>query len=39
MNCEMFKKSIDEFKHHPILFNKLITQHIKENKDCKCMEE
>jgi len=36
MKCEDFEKNICEFKHHPILFNKLIEQHKRENKDCTC---
>ena len=39
MNCEMFGKSINEFKSHPILYNRLIERHLKENKDCSCKLE
>ena len=36
MNCEMFKKGINDFKHHPILSNRLVEKHKKENPDCNC---
>ena len=36
MECEMFIKSINEFKHHPILFNKLVEMHKRETPNCTC---
>ena len=34
MDCKMFKDGINEFKTRPILFNILLTDHLKENPDC-----
>jgi len=36
MKCEMFIKSINEFRARPILFNKLVEKHKRENKNCTC---
>ena len=36
MNCETFIKSINEFRTRPILFNRLLDQHKKQNENCSC---
>ena len=35
MTCDVFNKSINEFRGHPILYNRLIYKHRKEQK-CDC---
>ena len=36
MKCSVFKKDIDEFKSHPILYNKLIEMHKRDSDNCNC---
>jgi len=36
MDCEMFRKSINQFRHHPILYQRLIRNHLVENPNCNC---
>ncbi len=36
MKCEMFSKSINNFKLRPLLYNKLVEKHLHDNPSCVC---
>jgi len=36
MNCEEFKRSIKQFEAHPILYQRLIKQHLENTDKCVC---
>ena len=36
MDCKTFKEGINVFRRNPILFNRLLEKHMKENPNCNC---